>query len=606
MEKEGVVVIGGSAGSIEVLLNLLPYIPVDFRFPVVIILHRKNTAEYHLEDVLSKKCKLDVCEIYDKIQLEANKIYLVPGDYHLMVDKTACLSLDNSEKVNFSRPSIDISFDSFAKAFGEKVVGILLSGANSDGAAGLNRIRNAGGITIVQSPESAKVPTMPVAAISLFNPDAVVDVMKMIGFFSELNELGIAGFKKKVRQGEEIETNLPSVLIVDDINENLIALSALLKTEELIIHKASSGKAAIEMALKNVYDCIILDVQMPEMNGFEVAAALSDMDKAKNTPILFLSALGSDKEKVIRGIDSGAIDFIAKPPDPELLKAKVKLCINISRKTKQSNKVFNNVQKERDSFKNHNADMAASLKYARNIQQALLPREQLFNSTFKDHFILYQPKDSIGGDFYTLKEQNDQIVLICGDCTGHGVPGAMMTMISLNIIHNLIDGKGITRPDKILDGLSMEFRQAFRSEFSSLTIDDGLELAVCTFFKNENRLQFASSRRPALFIRGSTLEKIDADYLGISPSMPDDFVFTLKEFDLEEGDQLFFFTDGVVDQFGGKQGKKFMLKRLAEAIQSCSNQKMADQKTHLDKIFQDWKGDENQIDDILLMGVQPL
>ena len=604
MEKEGVILIGGSAGSIEVIVNLLPYIPENFPYPLVIILHRKSTVEYHLENVLGKKCKLEVLEIQDKMPVEGNKIYLAPGDYHLLADASGIFCLDYSEKVNFSRPSIDVSFDSFARAFGENCLGILLSGANSDGAIGLKQIRNAGGITIVQSPESAKVPAMPLAAITMFQPDLVVDVLKMSGIFNELNQLSLAQFKKKLKQGEEIESSLPSVLIVDDISENLFTLNALLKSEDIIIHKADSGKLAIELANRNPYDCIILDVQMPEMDGFEVAKILSENEDTKNIPIIFLSALGSDREKVIRGIDSGAIDFLAKPPDPNLLKAKLKLCINISKKTKQTRRVHSNVVRERDSIKEHSADMKASLKYARNIQQALLPKENFFNSFFSDNFILYQPKESIGGDFYTIREKDDSIILICGDCTGHGVPGAMLTMISLNIINNLIDNNGITQPDTLLNSMSREFRSAFKSEFSPIQLDDGLEMAICTFIRSENKLQFASSRRPMLFCCEDEIQKIDADFMGISSGMPDDYFFNLQEFEIKEGDTVYLFTDGIVDQFGGKQGKKFMLKRLLELLQSVSSRGLSEQKTVIEEAVRKWMGDHNQIDDILMLGVR--
>jgi len=604
MEKEGVIVIGGSAGSIEVIINLLPHIPENFPFPIVIVLHRKSTNEYQLEDVFGKKCKLKLFEVQDKMKLEGNNIYLVPGDYHLLVDASGCLCLDYSEKVNFSRPSIDVTFDSFAKAYGKNCMGIVLSGANADGAAGLKRIKSAGGLTLVQSPESSKVPTMPLAAITISQPDMVVDVMKFIGVFNELCDLSLNQFRSKLNRGETFENILQSVLIVDDLNDNLFTLNALLRSEEFIIHKADSGRAAIDMAIRNQYDCIILDVQMPEMDGFEVAKILSEMDETKNIPIIFLSALGSHKEKVIKGINYGAIDFLAKPPDPELLKAKIKLCLNISKKTKQNRKIHSSVIRDRDNISRQNENVAASLKYARNIQQALLPKENFFNSFFNENFVLYQPKESIGGDFYTIKEQDDKVILICGDCTGHGVPGALMTMISLNIINNLIDGKGITQPDKLLNAMSREFRNAFKNEFSSIQIDDGVEIAVCTFLREENKIQFASSRRPILFSQGNKLIKINADSIGINAMMQKDYTFSLKEYDINEGDAIYLFTDGVVDQFGGNHGKKFMIKRLVELIQSFSHKPMQEQKSELNETMQTWMGDYFQIDDILILGIR--
>jgi serine phosphatase RsbU (regulator of sigma subunit) len=234
----------------------------------------------------------------------------------------------------------------------------------------------------------------------------------------------------------------------------------------------------------------------------------------------------------------------------------------------------------------------------------MLPKENFINSYFSESFVLYQPKESIGGDFYAMREKNDDIILICGDCTGHGVPGAMLTMISLNIINNLIDTKGITQPDLLLNAMGKEFRNAFNSEFSPIQIDDGLEMAVCTFHKKKNKLQFASSRRPMLYCSKNEIQKIDADFMGISSGLPDDYIFTLRELEISEGDVIYLFTDGIVDQFGGKREKKFMLKRLVELVQSVSWQKMSEQKIIISDSIQKWMGEHHQIDDILLLGVR--
>lgn len=604
MEKKGVIVIGGSAGSISVIIQLLPHIPADFPFAIVIVLHRKATSEYHLDEVFDKKCKLPVSEIEDKVKIENRRVYLAPGDYHLLVDTQFNFCLDSCEKVNYSRPSIDVTFDSIARVYKENCIGILLSGANGDGAAGLKRIKQMGGVTIVQTPESAEMATMPLAAINMFKPDMIADIPDMIGMFNDLLRYDIPGFHQSLSKKTEPKNDLPLVLIVDDLDDNLFTLNALLKNEPYQIHKTNSGLKAIELVKQNAYDCIILDVQMPEIDGFEVARRLGESDESRNIPILFLSALGSDKEKVIKGIDSGAIDFIAKPPDPELLKAKIKLCLNISRKTKHTKSAFSEVQKERDTYKEINADVEASLRYARNIQQALLPNEQLFNNLFKENFVIFKPKESVSGDFYCVKDTGESIILICGDCTGHGVPGAMMTMISINIINNLIDVHGAMQPDKILNAMNKEFRNAFNSEFSSITIDDGLELSVCTFLKNDNKLLFASSRRPLIICRNNQISKISPDPVGISATMPDNYTFGLKEINLEQGDHLYLYTDGIIDQFGGKEGKKFMTRRLFSLIQEHSHKEVAVQGKEIENTIMQWKNNFEQIDDILMIGIK--
>lgn len=607
MEKNGVIVIGGSAGSIEVIIKLIPFIPADFPHAIVVVIHRKATIEYHLEDVLNRKSKIKVFEIQDKMQLEPNKMYLVPGDYHLLVDKTGLMSLDVSEKVNYSRPSIDVTFECFAKVFGDRCIGILLSGANSDGAAGLKKIKEAGGLTIVQSPDSATVATMPMSAINLFFPDLIADISNICSFIADVSSKTIEQTINDIKKGKEVEEvtdeNLPMILLVDDLEDNLFSLNAILKSDPYIIHKTTSGKQAIEMATNTAYDCIILDVQMPEMDGFEVAKQLSQKEETKNIPIIFLSALGSDKEKVIQGIESGAIDFLGKPPDPALLKAKLRLCIKISAKTKETNKVVKTVKREHEVMKEYTTDVTASLRYAQNIQQAILPKPESIAAHFHESFVFFQPKESIGGDFYFMKEMNKEVVLVCGDCTGHGVPGAMMTMISVNIIHNIIENKGITSPDLILKAMSNEFRSSFRNEFTNVSINDGLELAICTFRRRDNVLQYAGAGRPLIKSSVDSIERIQPNAFGINGNMHEDTQFTLHEFNIKTGDRFYMYTDGVVDQFGGPSGKKFMSKRFMQLITECSEMSLKDQHVFIEKAVNDWKGNEEQIDDILIMSV---
>ncbi len=604
MEKEGVIIFGGSAGSIEVIMNIFPFIPEDYPFAIVVVLHRKNTVEHHLEDVLSRKAKIPVIEIQDKMQLKPANIYIAPGDYHLLVDETGLCTLDYSEKVNYSRPSIDVTFDCFANAFGNRCIGILLSGANSDGAESLKKIQDHGGLTIVQSPESAAVATMPMAAINLFNPHVIADISEIAGMLLEAAKYPISHYINQIKHGYELNNSLPTILIVDDLEDNLFSLNAVLKFEGYIIHKANSGPLAIEMASKIQYDCIILDVQMPEMDGFEVANILGKNEFTKNIPIIFLSALGSDKEKVLQGMDSGAIDFLAKPVDPPLIKAKLKLCIKLSSKYKDSKKIFSAIKEEHSSLQEVNSEFSASLRYAQNIQQAILPTAEVINALFKDNFVIFRPKESIGGDFYYVKEVGNEIIFMCGDCTGHGVPGAMMSMISANIIHNIIDTKKIIVPNLILNAMVREFRKAFRNEFSNITIQDGLEVAICTYYKKEKKLQYAGAGRPIIIANQDGIKTIKSSSSGISGNVSENYDFELNEFDIEEGDQLYLYSDGIVDQFGGPHNKKFMTKRLVQLLSSNLDLPMTDQKEIVDNSIVSWKEGQEQIDDILVMGLK--
>ena len=166
-EVKNVVVIGGSAGSLDVIMQLVPFLPVDAGACYILVVHRKNDADSVLANIVSARTAMPVHEVEDKEAIQANCIFIAPPDYHLLVENREMFSLDSSEKLHYSRPSIDVTFESVAETFGEKTIGVLLSGANADGAKGLKRIKEAGGIAIAQNPKSAEVGFMPLQAIRI-------------------------------------------------------------------------------------------------------------------------------------------------------------------------------------------------------------------------------------------------------------------------------------------------------------------------------------------------------------------------------------------------------------------------------------------------------
>lgn len=170
-----VLIIGGSAGSLEVLLKILPQL-TSITYSLVIVLHRKSAEDNTLEELIAAKTAVPVTEVEDKTPMLPGYIYIAPSDYHLLFENDDTLSLDTSEKVNYSRPSIDVSFESAAEVYGESLSVLLLSGANADGTAGLIAVKNAGGNIIVQDPETAEMPFMPNNAIENITPDLVLTI----------------------------------------------------------------------------------------------------------------------------------------------------------------------------------------------------------------------------------------------------------------------------------------------------------------------------------------------------------------------------------------------------------------------------------------------
>jgi len=179
-----VVIIGGSAGSLEVLIKVLPQLTPIPDFALVIVLHRKSAEDNTLEELISMKTIIPVKQVEDKTMLLPGFVYVAPSDYHLLFETNGELSLDISEKVNYSRPSIDVSFESAAEVYGPKLTGILLSGANADGTHGLQVIKQQGGTVVIQDPATAEMPYMPRTALENVIPDFVLDVEELLQYIN--------------------------------------------------------------------------------------------------------------------------------------------------------------------------------------------------------------------------------------------------------------------------------------------------------------------------------------------------------------------------------------------------------------------------------------
>lgn len=181
-------IIGGSAGSLDVLLEIFPALRKDIRFPIVLVVHRKPSNESLLTDLLKSRTTLAVGEAEEKEFLAPGKVFIAPADYHMLIEEDRSISLDYSEKINYSRPSIDVTFQSAAEVFKEKLVCILLSGSNSDGVEGLKCVNSFGGKVVIQNPDTAIMPYMPQQAALNVVPNIILDSRDMADYINKLND----------------------------------------------------------------------------------------------------------------------------------------------------------------------------------------------------------------------------------------------------------------------------------------------------------------------------------------------------------------------------------------------------------------------------------
>jgi serine phosphatase RsbU (regulator of sigma subunit) len=257
---------------------------------------------------------------------------------------------------------------------------------------------------------------------------------------------------------------------------------------------------------------------------------------------------------------------------------------------------------QRDQIAYQKKHITDSIMYARRIQTALIPSLELFSDKL-EHFVLYKPLAIVSGDFYWVSTKGNLQIIIAADCTGHGVPGAFMSMLGITMLNELVNGKNIIMPDQIIENLRNGIIKSLKQVVDEDTVKDGMDIAVCVVDFKENLLWFAGANNPLYLIRGGELIHYRADKMPVAihyKMQP----FTLHKIDLLKGDAFYIFSDGYADQFGGPKEKKYMSMQLKETLVAIASQPMLQQGEKLNEIFEQWRGDNPQVDDVTLIGVR--
>jgi serine phosphatase RsbU (regulator of sigma subunit) len=253
-------------------------------------------------------------------------------------------------------------------------------------------------------------------------------------------------------------------------------------------------------------------------------------------------------------------------------------------------------------LKNH--EITDSINYAKRIQQSKLPTEESIYETLNNSFVLYKPKDIVSGDFYYFKNKNNKVYIAAADCTGHGVPGAFMSLIGHEKIDNLVAENSSV--SDILNKLNIEIKTTLKQSDKKDSTKDGMDIALCLINKNNQTVEYAGANRPLWLIRNNSnsVEEIKPTKSAIGGITDDSCHFKKHELQLEKGDSFYIFTDGYPDQFGGMHGKKLMTKNFKEILISIQSKTMQKQKEYLNDYFHEWIVNTEQIDDVLVIGVK--
>ncbi|HEX7413285.1 MAG TPA: SpoIIE family protein phosphatase, partial [Bacteroidia bacterium] len=250
-----------------------------------------------------------------------------------------------------------------------------------------------------------------------------------------------------------------------------------------------------------------------------------------------------------------------------------------------------------------NKDITDSINYAKRIQTAILIPESEIKKSFSDAFVLFNPKDIVSGDIYWFAESKYNKILVVADCTGHGVPGGFMSMLSFTILQETLLLEEVKTTAQALTYLDNKITETLNRNNRSYR--DGMDMTLCAFSKSSNTLQFSCANRPLILIRNGELQEFLPDKFTIGGAIDNvSKKFRNQEIQIEQGDMIYLFTDGFPDQFGGEKGKKFMSKNFRELLSANAHLPMQEQKEELEKTFNKWKGNLEQVDDVCIIGIK--
>lgn len=261
-----------------------------------------------------------------------------------------------------------------------------------------------------------------------------------------------------------------------------------------------------------------------------------------------------------------------------------------------------------------NQEIKDSINYALRIQKAVFPTEETISELLPEYFILFKPRDIVSGDYYWITKIQNKIVVVIADCTGHGVPGAFMSMLGISFLNKLFVDKDDISAAEVLNILREDVKKSLKQDEKNIVpnstgkrsqiVKDGMDMAIMIFDFDNMNMQYAGAYNPFYLVRDSKLQHFKGDRMPVGIHIVEKPSFTNHEIDLKKGDQIYAFSDGYVDQFDTTGKRKFMTKNFKSLLLEINSLSMAEQKDLLDKKIEEWKGSHSQIDDILVMGIK--
>lgn len=397
--------------------------------------------------------------------------------------------------------------------------------------------------------------------------------------------------------------NKPLILIVDDTPQNIQVLGNILYEKGYNISLSPSGSHALQSVKSQAPDLILLDILMPEMNGYEVCKELKSNPATKDIPVIFLTAI-TETESILHGFEFGAADYITKPFNVAELTARIATHIELKKSKEKIGVEKDKVDALNKKLKAAYDHIKDSINYAKLIQEGMLPDLNILQTKGIRHLVIYKPKETISGDFYWAEYCNERVFIAVADCTGHGVPGALLSMSGHNLLNEIVNIEKIYDPAKILNTLNERVCGIFKQELSE--IHDGMDIALCVIDNNAKTLEYAGANIPLWYLNKDSFNTIAPDSLSIGDNNNEKNIpcFNKHSIDLNIGDRFFMSTDGIPDQFDNTNQNKITSERFVQKLSLYTERPFDSIKKDLLEFLKEWQGCNHQTDDILLLGIE--
>nr|WP_320120238.1 response regulator [uncultured Marinifilum sp.] len=400
-----------------------------------------------------------------------------------------------------------------------------------------------------------------------------------------------------------------TILSVDDSPINNKLIEAYFRRDYNVISK-ESGQQALNWLEDNIPDVILLDIMMPFMDGIEVLEHIQASERLREIPVIMVTAK-TEMESIKATLSMGAQDYVKKPIDFTELQTKVLIAFQI------------NEQKQEISKYKSYYDIHQGMIHAQRIQRSILPDSEHFRRLYPKSFIINLPKHVIGGDFYWIQQSYHKKSIGLFDCTGHGVPAAMLTVMGQMELHTLSQNGNEVNAEQVFPLLSRKFSQILNTSGDTYTQYDGMDGVFCSIYSQDNILEFVGAKRSLVIIRKNNTQLIvdnqdyearmsDSDFSLFeiqgdrnSIGKESEFVeFSSKKIKIQQGDRIFLYSDGITDQLGGDQHKRLKRKQFFEKLLNIQSKSINLQKSDIFNWLEQWKQNNEQTDDILMIGIE--